>query len=232
MCVFLQMGLRIHVEQSHLSPMSMSGDHSVFVPVGGASIDDAVSRKREGVGAVAFIEDGALTTDADEEVNDITACFKQESLVIDVDETRLEFEHATIGQLVIKGNGGDDNIRIGEVVGKRAKPAGVAEKDTSAGGIRNDRLAGQLGRDRIGGGEGHDRTAGVRGADTLRGGNENDVLLWRRGKDQLHGGAGCDQLIGGAGMVEVNAREEEEDWILTDGLDQIVGDEIVKIVQA
>lgn len=54
----------------------------------------------------------------------------------------------------MKGNGGDDNIRVGEVVGKRAKPADGAENDAIADELGNDRLAGRSERDRIFGGGG------------------------------------------------------------------------------
>ena len=63
--------------------------------------------RREVLSAVSFVEGGVLTIQADDEPNEIVAWTDKEAntLVIQVDETTLEFTDSDIEQINIFGNG-------------------------------------------------------------------------------------------------------------------------------
>ena len=90
--------------------------------------------------------------------------------------------------LVIHGNGGNDNLTGGQ------------GNDTIDGGSGNDYLLGAEGNDTIDGGEGVDIVHGGGGGDILQGDAGNDRLYGDDGDDFLEGGTGKDLLDGGAGV--------------------------------
>ncbi len=109
------------------------------------------------------------------------------------------------GNDMIEGGGGGDILFGGQ------------GRDSLDGGAGNDYLIGGVGNDNLDGGDGDDKLSGGEGRDRVFGGNGND---W------LHGGPGSDYLDGGEGRDRINSRDGEEDWIFTDGFDELITDRL------
>jgi RTX calcium-binding nonapeptide repeat (4 copies) len=86
--------------------------------------------------------------------------------------------NGNIGDDLISGAGGDDNLR---------------------GGQGNDVVQGNDGADTVNGNIGNDTVDGSGGNDIVRGGQNEDVLTGSDGDDTLFGDIGADILTGGAG---------------------------------
>ena len=102
--------------------------------------------------------------------------------------------------------------------------------DVMRGGDGNDILFAGNGNDRLYGGNGNDRLEGGQGDDALFGEAGRDTLYGGDGNDLLNGGAGNDFMSGGGGINEIQARDGQEDTILTGGLDKLFVDEFDKVL--
>ena len=134
---------------------------------------------RRVLSAVSLLEGGVLTIQADDEPNQIVAWANKDTdtLVIQVDETKLEFTDSLVRRIDIFGNGGGDTIGIRDSVtqptvldgGNGADTiVGSQQSDVIVGGPGNDRLSGRGGSDRIDGGLGNDAIGGGEGSDAIK----------------------------------------------------------------
>ncbi len=128
------------------------------------------------------------------------------------DAIRLErvdvVDPLTSGGIVIRGQGGDDEISAATDVAFALIAfggdgddilQGGAGADILFGGDGDDTLIGGAGDDELWGDLGHDMLSGGLGADSLFGGAGDEILYGGEGDDLLHGGDGSDTLVGNAG---------------------------------
>jgi hypothetical protein len=129
--------------------------------------------------------DGSLVIDARDTHDDILISRTRNGGVrVTVNGSAREFTRDDARMVVVRGNGGNDRIRVEEGANMR--------------GIQL-RLEGGPGNDTLIGGDGDDVLVGGEGDDVLRGGKGNDLLLGGPGNDHLFGEGGRDILIGGEG---------------------------------
>ncbi len=148
--------------------------------------------------AVSFVEGGVLTIQADDEPNEIAAWANKETntLVIQVDETVLEFTDSDVRHINIFGNGGDDSIGIRDSVTQTTSLDGGNGHDTIVGSQQHDVIVGGPGNDRLSGRGGADRIDGGAGNDAIAGGDGDDGIQGGIGSDNIRGGAGNDKILG------------------------------------
>jgi Ca2+-binding RTX toxin-like protein len=129
--------------------------------------------------------DGALVIDAPNTNDTIRISRNRNGTVrVTVNGSSRDFAARDADILVVRGNGGNDDIRV--------------EPGTNLRGI-SLRLEGGPGNDVLVGGDGDEVLVGGEGDDELHGGRGNDLLLGGPGNDRLYGGEGRDILIGGPG---------------------------------
>ncbi len=161
--------------------------------------------------AVALVESGVVTVNADDEANEIAAFANEETdtLTITVDQTEFQFANSQVRQIRIFGNGGDDSIGIRD---------SVRQTTVLDGGDGNDTIIGSQQRDAISGGNGADRIAGRGGNDRINGGNGNDAIDGGDGDDAIAGGNGGDLIRGGSGDDKIQGDPVEHGDVDTDEL--------------
>lgn len=137
------------------------------------------------------------------------------------------------GNDILRGSAGDDWI-FGDAT--NSLPDGVTDPvvyareygDLNSG---DDIIDGGRGNDTVVAGNGNDRIRGGAGNDVLHGGAGNDRIRGERGDDQLIGGEGTDDLRGGLGADVIRARDGEVDVIFADRLDELIVDDIDRIIR-
>jgi len=105
----------------------------------------------------------------------------------------FSFPRAAIGNISIKGRGGDDRLRIDDSNGAftNAIPTRIA------GGPGNDTIAGGAGVETLNGGPGNDTIDGNGGNDVSDLGPGDDSFVWDPGdgSDSIEGGLGADKMV-------------------------------------
>lgn len=176
---------------------------------------------RDLLSAISVVDNGTLTIEADDRPNQIGVWNNAETgaLVVQVDDTKLEFRSAAVSHIQIFGNGGDDRIGVRDSVTQTTRIEGGNGNDWIVGSRQNDVLIGGRGDDRIQGGDGNDWLEGGTGDDGLSGGNGSDVVFAGQGDDRVRGGRGVDYLIGGSGNDEIDGGAGD-DWIFGDATNE------------
>ncbi|MBZ0231291.1 MAG: hypothetical protein K8M05_03000 [Deltaproteobacteria bacterium] len=105
----------------------------------------------------------------------------------------LQFDRATFERILVDAGGGDDVIRMDELVAAFT----LEEAVTIRGGAGNDTIIGGIGPEHIQGGTGHDAVFPGRGTDTVDLGDGDDTVTWNPGdsSDVIEGGGGLDRLM-------------------------------------
>src|SRR5688500_14676367 len=117
--------------------------------------------------------DGTLVIDAHHGDDDIEISRNRNGTIrVTVNGSSRDFLARDAEHLLVRGNGGDDNIRV--------RPG------TNMRGVNL----------RIDGGAGNDTIVGSDSHDVLIGGDGDDVIHGRKGNDLILGGAGNDRLFG------------------------------------
>ena len=114
-----------------------------------------------------------------------------------IDTNSLNPFDASLSVINIFGKGGNDTIRVYNVITASLVADGGSGNDVIHGGGGNDILRGGSGNDTIYGRDGLDQLFGELGNDFLDGGNSRDWLYGGFGFDRLFGRAGNDYLDGG-----------------------------------
>ena len=127
---------------------------------------------------------GAFIGDVNSGMNLSATGFNYRTSIIDA-----MFGQPTISRVEIRGNGGDDHIRLGDE---------ITQQSTLSGGSGNDNIRGGSGKATILGGASHDLLIGGGADDVLIGGNGDDALVGLSGADRAFGGNGNDWIAGGA----------------------------------
>ena len=117
------------------------------------------------------------------------------------DDIKINFTEAATGlaALTVEAGAGDDFVTLAAGVPIAATVLGGAGEDSIYGNDRNNILSGEAGRDFILAGAGNDEIHGGADNDILRAGAGTDKLFGDDGNDVLQAGAGDDTLLGGAG---------------------------------
>jgi uncharacterized protein GlcG (DUF336 family) len=97
-----------------------------------------------------------------------------------------QFASGKVGNIVMTGSDGDDQLTIA---------TNVLQPATLSGGAGNDVLRAGGGPTLLLGGEGDDKLIGGAAPCILMGGNGNDILVSKSGRDTLYGGPGADKLF-------------------------------------
>lgn len=124
---------------------------------------------------------------------------------LSTDGDTFTIDPARVGNLLVRGLGGDDVIQgssSGDLaIGNAGSDIllGADGNDTLFGGSDADRIDGNVGNDLISGNMGNDTLYGGSGDDLVRGGKNNDLLFGGEGNDQLAGDFDQDTLTGDAG---------------------------------
>ena len=162
------------------------------------------------VGGGRFGGFSGVAVEGDRGVNRIAVAFEEEanrytirdraSRVIGPDECErvnrqaLRCEAAFGGELRVRGNDGDDVLRLAGPTQRGGTLVGGAGGDLLRGGGRGDDLDGGGGPDLLSGGLGDDSVDGFGGNDVMRGQGGDDLLgaLDEFGRDVFEGGGGDD----------------------------------------
>ncbi len=176
---------------------------------------------------------GTLVVEGTAESEAIAVFNTGETIVAQCEETRAEFDPASIERIHLFGLGGDDQLdfsEVGDIPGRAYGGPGNDELTGQGfdiyGGGDNDRIAlvgpagivhGGAGNDSIQGseagevlvgGSGDDTIDGASGDDTLEGEAGDDYLIGGAGRDLGNGGSGSDSIVGGAGQDTLNGYGE------------------------
>lgn len=132
----------------------------------------------------------------------------------------------------LRGNAGDDWI-FGDATD--TLPNDVVDpvqyaRESADENRGNDWIDGGRGNDIVLAGQGNDRVRGGAGNDLLNGGQGNDRIRGGRGDDELIGGAGRDALHGGLGADVIRARDGAVDLVFADEDDELIVDEVDRIL--
>lgn len=113
-----------------------------------------------------------------------------------LDRHALRCETAFDGELRVRGEDGDDILRLRRNMPRSAIPLGGRGQDLIRGGSRDEYLDGGGARDLISGGNGGDSLDGRGGDDVMRGGAGDDLLgaVDEPGRDVFLGGGGRDDV--------------------------------------
>ena len=129
---------------------------------------------------------------------DVIQIFRVDDLLtVDVNGATFSVPYGSIDHIVVRGEAGDDVIKVDASVEQTAE------------------LSGGEGNDRISAGSGASVLLGGNGNDGLTGGSAGDVIFGGVGDDSLAGGRGDDYLIGGSGHDKL-AGEGGNDWLFGD----------------
>ena len=133
---------------------------------------------------------------------------------VQVNAMQPVFHPGNMERFIIRGNEGDDVVRIDAGLHRTFHPNGLVifggdGNDSLTGSERNDRIDGGAGDDLIVGFTGNDQLRGGAGNDRLLGGYGTDALFGDDGNDVLIGGPGNDRLLGGAGDDTFRNRESD-----------------------
>lgn len=116
-----------------------------------------------------------------------------------------------VGNDIIRGRGGNDDMYMGDGA------------DKAYGGNGRDRLDGGAGADKLYGGNGADELIGASGYDSLYGDDGADDLSGDAGNDRLYGGAGTDKLKGGNDADILSGGSELDRLYGNSGADKLYG---------
>lgn len=113
-----------------------------------------------------------------------------------IDRHALRCETAFDGELRVRGEDGNDSLRMRRKMPRSGILLGGRGKDLIRGGAREDFLDGGGARDLISGGNGGDSLDGRGGDDVMRGGAGDDLLgaVEEPGRDVFLGGGGRDDI--------------------------------------
>ncbi|MFC1757964.1 calcium-binding protein [Planctomycetota bacterium] len=195
-------------------------------------------------------DDGTLSINGDNLNNQISVVEVADSLTVHAGSLTQHFDKADVKTLVIRGQGGNDEIQLtrtsqipSRIFGDDGDDVihGGAGRDIIQGGNGNDKifgyggsdvLLGRGGHDVVHGGDGddwmhgnngNDRLFGGKGRDQERGGNGNDVLNGYWGDDKLYGEAGRDRIDGQAGDDVIDGGDDDDVLYGRGGNDRIRG---------
>jgi Ca2+-binding RTX toxin-like protein len=146
------------------------------------------------VGAVTYVEIGAVATDEEDALPESTGSGTPPPDIPLTNPGDILSGSAEDEQLT----GGDGDDQLGGYEGEDALSGGDGHDDLH-GHEGNDTLQGDGGGDSLQGHDGDDDLFGGDGDDTLAGHNDDDILQGGAGNDALQGSAGDDLLYGGAG---------------------------------
>lgn len=128
--------------------------------------------------------------------------------------TLLSVPKAQVLSISVRGNGGNDWVKVDEALTIRA---------TLYGDSGNDELYGASGADYLYGGTGNDKLVGYGGADVMNGDAGDDLMVGGDGNDIMKGGAGSDYMLGGAGNDVMDGQEGDDQLFGEEGNDTLVG---------
>jgi Ca2+-binding RTX toxin-like protein len=113
-----------------------------------------------------------------------------------IDRHALRCETAFDGELRVRGEGGDDSLKLRRKMPHTGILIGGRGQDRIRGGAREDFLDGGGARDVLGGGNGGDSIDGRGGDDVMRGNAGDDLLgaVDEPGRDVFLGGGGRDDI--------------------------------------
>ncbi len=166
---------------------------------------------RQVLSAISLLDGGVLTIQADDEPNQIVAWANKETdtLVIQVDDTQLEFTDSLVRRIDIFGNGGGDTIGIRDSVTQPTQLDGGNGADTIVGSQQADVIVGGPGNDRLSGRGGNDRIDGGLGNDAIAGGEGSDAIQGGVGSDHIAGGTGNDRILGDVQTSDDDRAEDD-----------------------
>lgn len=128
--------------------------------------------------------------------------------------TLLSVPKAQVLSISVRGNGGNDWVKIDEAITIRASLYGDSGNDELHGGAAADYLYG---------GTGNDKLVGHGGGDVMNGEAGDDLMIGGDGNDNMKGGAGSDYMLGGAGNDVVDGQEGDDQLFGEEGNDTLVG---------
>lgn len=128
-------------------------------------LDDFIYAEPEPL-AVARVADRILEIQGDDESNKVRVSVGRKSVTVVQDGDRQVFNPLDFDHIVIRGEGGDDDIRV----------SGRSKRVVIDGGDGDDRITGTASRDIIFGGTGSDIIRGGRGEDILLGGGKASAI--------------------------------------------------------
>ncbi|MFD0366340.1 M91 family zinc metallopeptidase [Nocardia sp. GCM10030253] len=159
-------------------------------------------------------ENDVVTVDQDPQTHIVT---------VNVNGEPQQLTDAESKNIIIKTQGGDDQISVSEGTQVGLKLDGGSGNDTIFGGKNRDYIDGGTGDDLINSGDGDDVVYGGAGDDTLIGYGGNDYIDGGTGNDKIAGGQGTDQLSGGQGDDFIEGNEGDDKIYAGSGKDTVTG---------
>ena len=159
-----------------------------------------------------------------------------EFLLVEYNDSLIKVEADKVTSIEINGNNGNDNIRIdGDITLPSTIRGGIGNDIVNGGGGNDDIDLGE-GIDYAYGNAGNDILRGGNSIDFLFGGDDDDEIYGGNGSDLLEGGSGNDSLFGEAGWDLLYTIDNEPDFadggsgrdgILRENLDTVVSTEFI-----
>jgi Ca2+-binding RTX toxin-like protein len=163
----------------------------------------------------AQVKNGKLSITGNSAASKLTLRLGATTTILEVDvgddgSADFTFDRSTFDRIGIDAGGGDDFVRMHEVLGAFT----LEEQITINGGGGNDTIIGGVGPETLLGGSGNDTVAGHFGADTVSLGAGDDTFIWDLGgsSDVVEGDDGTDTLVFNASnandVIELSANDD------------------------
>jgi Ca2+-binding RTX toxin-like protein len=123
-------------------------------------------------------------------------------LFVSVNGQSQKFLRGSFAGFVFRGNGGDDDLRVGSQINVPATLDGGASQDLLVGGAAGDQLVGGDGDDTLVANGGNDFLDGGNGNDSIYGQSGNDTLLGRDGNDHLFANDNARDTVNGGNNAD------------------------------